>query len=81
MQNLFLVFWLLMSTAGGCITPDTQNSRGTQSPMLNAFQAAQTQSASPMTFPLSPQAQAYALVGGVLVIMVLVILKSSQWKD
>ncbi|MBL8013070.1 MAG: hypothetical protein JNN05_04410 [Candidatus Omnitrophica bacterium] len=49
--------------------------------MLNAFQAAQPQASSPFSFPLSRPAQAHALVGGILVIMVLVILRVSQRKD
>lgn len=80
MRLFFLMIWLSLILAG-CITPDANDSRGLGSPMLNAFQAAQAQTSSPFSLPLSKQAQAHALVGGILVIMVFVILRASQWKD
>lgn len=63
--------------------PAVKDSNGVNSSMMNAYQAAipQTQSTLPFTIPLSPQAQAYALTGGILVLMVLVILKSNQSKE
>ena len=66
----------------GCITPSANDRRGVNSPMLNAFQAAQPKGQpNPFSFPLTGQSQAYALTGGVLVIMVFVIIKASQMKD
>lgn len=67
----------------GCITPAVKDERGLSSPMFNAYQAAQApvKTNNPFSFPLSRQSLAYAMAAGVLVLMVLVILKSSQTKE
>ena len=36
---------------------------------------------SPWTIPLNPQSQVYALTGGILILMVFIILKASQFKE
>jgi hypothetical protein len=76
-----VLIWILLLTSG-CIVPDMKDSQGTNSPMMAAYQAALPQDKpSPFPFPSSPQTQAYALTGGILVLMVFVILKSSQTKE
>jgi hypothetical protein len=66
----------------GCITPDTKTSRGVNSPMMNAYHAAVPQKQPSLwDIPLDPQAQMYALTGGILILMVIVILRSSQFKE
>ena len=66
----------------GCFTPALKDSRGVNSPILNAYQASfPVEEVSPWSLPLTPEAQSYAITGGVLVLMVLMILKSSQFKD
>ena len=59
-----------------------EDSKGANSPMMAAYQAAIPQDKPfPFPFPLTPQSQAYALTGGILVLMVFVILKSNQTKE
>jgi hypothetical protein len=81
MRFVPLMIWILL-LASGCITPALKDSRGANSPMMAAYQATLPQDKpSPFSLPLSSQSQAYALTGGVLVLMVLIILKSSQTKE
>ena len=80
----FKIYTLLAGVLSlwGCITPESQNSRGVNSPIMAAYQAAVPQhQASLWDIPLDPQAQMYALTGGILILMVIVILRSSQFKE
>ena len=66
--------------ASGCLSPEMKDSRGINSPMMTAYQASLPEE-QPFPFPLSQQSQVYALTGGILILMVFIILKASQFKE
>lgn len=81
MRLIHLLIWAVVLVSG-CITPAAKDSRGVSSPIMNAYQASLPQEeTSPWSFPLTPQNQSYAIAGGVLILMVIVILRTSQFKD